>query len=183
MNKKGNILINVMISIILLGLLIIGLYIYKNRDREVVYKNLNGGKIDFLYYNDKQGIAMNSINSMSDEDAFKLSEGNNVFNFAIQTDFKGADRKEITYNILYKLKDKSNNKNIKISLEKLEDGAYRQVVKPITLDKVKNLVLYSSKVSDDVKQEYRVKVWKNEGTVTNFSNDEVLKFTIQAKDV
>ena len=100
MNKKGNILINVMISIILLGLLIIGLYIYKNRDREVVYKNLNGGKIDFLYYNDKQGIVMNSINSMSDEDAFKLSDGNNVFNFAIQADFKGADRKEITYNIL-----------------------------------------------------------------------------------
>ena len=74
-------------------------------------------------------------------------------------------------------------KSLSYYLEKLEDGAYRQVVKPITLDKVKNLVLYSSKVSDDVKQEYRVKVWKNEGTVTNFSNDEVLKFTIQAKDV
>lgn len=172
--SKG-VLISIIISTILVvTVIIITLVTYLGAPMKEIKKKLDGGEIHLTYSDDGNVFALNNLNLITDEAGMALDAANLYYDFTVAVDIDKAEK--IDYEIAVQ-PDKSttiDTNNIRVYLEKEENKIYTEVFEPtsmkLSINKSKlgtpskSMVIYKDSVTDNTKDNYRLRIWVPEET-------------------
>ena len=192
-NKKGEIskkfwYLVIALCTVLLIFLIVGFVVYKNRKPEVIDKKVKGGSIVLNYVDNITGLTLKDITPTTDAIGMKKDKEEEYFDFSIDTEISEAN--EIEYELAV-VKDKSlstiADDDIKIYLEKENSGTYNKVFGPEAYKAIKkdsklgspegSMVLLKEKKKKDSKENYRLRMWLSDKSLTpkgNYSVEVIL---------
>ena len=106
----------------------------KKKNKDVI----SNGTIVMTYTDDTNGIAVNNKLSLPDEVGRNLSNVGEYFDFVVLTELDEKHKMEATYEITL-IKDTSstlNDDDVRIYLERKEDGEYVPVIFPTNFNKI-----------------------------------------------
>lgn len=170
-----------LIALILVIVVTVGFIIYANRKPEVIDKKVKGGSIVLNYTDNITGLSLKNIKPTTDAIGMKNEKDGEYFDFSIDIELNKA--KEIDYELAV-VKDDSlstiSDDDIKIYLEKEDSGTYNKVFGPESYEKIKkdtklgspegSMVLLKEKRKKDVKENYRLRMWLSDKSVTKQGN-------------
>lgn len=173
-----------LIALILVIVVTVGFIIYANRKPEVIDKKVKGGSIVLNYTDNITGLSLKNIKPTTDAIGMKNEKDGEYFDFSIDIELNKA--KEIDYELAV-VKDDAlstiSDDDIKIYLEKEDSGAYNKVFGPESYKKIKkdtklgspegSMVLLKEKRKKDVKENYRLRMWLSDKSVTKQGNYSV----------
>lgn len=193
-NKKGDVLTKKFwyfilgICIFLSVILGVSIYLFANREEEVIEKNENGGQITLNYTNNVTGLNLMNITPVTDSVAIKDLTDQHYFDFFIDVDLKEAASIEYEISVIKNTKESTIlDDDIRIYLEKEQSGTYTKVFGPSKYIPLKSdsklgsskesMVLVKSKALKSSKDNYRLRMWLSDQSLTasgNYSIDVVV---------
>lgn len=173
-----------LIALILIIVVTVGFIIYANRKPEVIDKKVKGGSIVLNYTDNITGLSLKNIKPTTDAIGIKNEKDGEYFDFSIDIELNKA--KEIDYELAV-VKDDAlstiSDDDIKIYLEKEDSGTYNKVFGPESYKKIKkdtklgspegSMVLLKEKRKKDAKENYRLRMWLSDKSVTKQGNYSV----------
>ena len=162
--------------IVLITLVTIVFIVFNNRDAEVIEKEENGAKVFLNYTNDINGLKLVNMTPTVDEVGKINFNDDEYLDFSIQVYLDNA--REVEYEISI-IKDNQNSTvpddDIKIYLEKEVSGTYTEVFAPQKFQAIKkksdlgsqvgSMVLYKTKKSNSIADNYRLRVWVSDKSI------------------
>ena len=188
-NKTGDVLTKKFwyfilgICIFLSIILGISIYLFANREEEVIEKNENGGQITLNYTNNVTGLNLMNITPVTDSVAIKDLTDQHYFDFFIDVDLKEAASIEYEISAIKNTKESTIlDDDIRIYLEKEQSGTYTKVFGPSKYSPLKSsskgsMVLLKTKALKSSKDNYRLRMWLSDQSLTpsgNYSIDIVV---------
>lgn len=181
MESKKNVSKKVLLLILLISIIVVlivvlafGLFM-KNNDNEEK-KNYNAGKIT-MNYSDSTNFKVTNLIPVTDSVGMSLNEVGSYYDFIVDTTME--DSEEVSYEIAVSVDEDETNvdlNNVKVYLEKQESGSYSKVLaptifKPLTKESSfgtpkGSMVLFKNKVVNNSNDNYRLRVWMDEKTVS-----------------
>lgn len=188
-NKKGDLskkfwYVIGAICFILLVLVIIGFFAYKNRKPEVIDKKVKGGSIVLNYVDNVTGLNLKNMSPTTDAIGMKNDKEGQYFDFSIEAELSKASKIEYELAVI---KDEENSTisddDIKVYLEKEDSGTYNKVFGPKAYKKIKqdsklgspegSMILLKETIKKDVKENYRLRIWLSDKSLTKQGNYSV----------
>lgn len=162
------------IFVFVIGIIVGAFYIYNRSSVNVEEKTADGGSLSLTYADDSNSFVIENAIPTSDIIGEKLDSADMFFDFTINTELDEAT--SIQYNILLvRDEEKSNalNSNIKVYLEKENNGKYEKVVAPVIFTSNFNdkdlgkdvMKLYTNKAISDGSENYRLRLWLSDTAV------------------
>lgn len=162
------------IFVFVIGIIVGAFYIYNRSSVNVEEKTVDGGSLSLTYADDSNSFVIENAIPTSDIIGEKLDSADMFFDFTINTELDEAT--SIQYNILLvRDEEKSNalNSNIKVYLEKENNGKYEKVVAPVIFTSNFNdkdlgkdvMKLYTNKAISDGSENYRLRLWLSDTAV------------------
>lgn len=182
MDKKGKSISN---KFLIVGLIVITSILFfilafvfiKYKASKKVIKGKKITEMMYITYSNKNnGIDVDKNFVKNDEDGKKEKDISRYFNFNVES--KITDKQKIEYEVVIEKDSKCNinDNNLKVYLERENEGTYIKVFEPkkyIALKKKSKvgspkgaMVLFDGTYSKDVIEKYRLKVWIKDGTET-----------------
>ena len=161
------------ISIVLIGLIVIGFIIFSIKGKEVIEEEENGANLIINYTDNSTGLKLVNATPMSAETGEKVLTKGEYFDFSIEVDLDNATQVEYEISLVKNIKNSSlSNDDIRIYLEKEINGTYTKVFgpdkfTPITKKtkygtKIGNMVLYKYKKENSTADNYRLRMWMSD---------------------
>lgn len=184
--SKGVIITCVLIVLLIAGIVGGALYIYYCSPEEVYQENLEGGNLSLSYSDEENLFVIENAIPTSDLVGTVYDSADLFFDFTVKVDIEEANY--IEYEILL-VKDETVstalNNNIKVYLEKEENGTFVKVGEPeiftsnVEDEKIgKNIMLaHKDKRTTNGSDNYRLRVWLADTSVV--SADEVQNFGVK----
>ena len=175
-----------LIFIIVIGVVVVAFYFYNQTSVVTEEKSVDGGSISLTYADDSNSFVIEKATPTSDVVGEKLDSADMFFDFTINSEFDGAS--SFDYDILLiKNEDKSTslNTNIKVYLEKENNGKYERVAGPSIFTSNFNdkslgeeiMKIYTNQVSSDVSENYRLRLWLSDTAV--FEKEDEQNFGVK----
>ena len=174
------------IVILILCIIAISFSVFYNAPMKVKKENFDGGDISLTYADEVNSFSITNGVPTSDLVGVKLDSADKYFDFTVNTKFDEAN--EISYEIII-IKDEKKSttldNNIKLYLEKQENGVYTDVFGPSVFDD--NVVdddfgkyamsVYEEKTTTNRTDNYRLRMWISDKAV--FSPEEIQNYTVK----
>ena len=188
--KKGvskGVIICCIIIVLLVGSIVAGaLYIYYGTPEEVYQETLDGGKISLSYSDDENLFFLENLIPTSDLVGTVYDSADLFFDFTVNVDIEEANN--IEYEVLLvkeEILSTSLNTNIKVYLEKQENGNYVSVAGPdvftsnVEDSELANSVMsvYKTKKESNGNDNYRLRLWLGDTAIV--SPNESQKFGVK----
>ena len=173
MESKKGVSKGVIIGCIIIVLLVVSIvagafYIYYSSPEEVYQETLEGGSISLTYSDEQNLFLIENAIPTSDLVGTVYDSADMFFDFTVNVDIEEANYVE--YEVLLVKDDETStslNNNIRVYLEKEEDGNYVQVAGPeafssnVEDEKLGSSVMsiYSAKRDSSGSDNYRLRVW------------------------
>lgn len=191
MEVKKGVSKGVIISCIIIVFLVVSIvggafYIYYGTPEEVHQETLDGGKIALSYADEENLFFLENLIPTSDLVGSVYDRADLFFDFTVNVDIEEANN--IEYEVLFVKDDTVStamNTNIKIYLEKEENGNYVKVAGPeIFTSNVEDselgnsvMSLYKTKRESNGNDNYRVRLWLSDTAVVE--PNEIQNFGIK----
>lgn len=174
--SKKVLLLILLISIIvvLIVVLAFGLF-FKSKDNDD-RKDYNAGVIT-MNYSDSTNFKITNLIPVTDSVGMNFNEAGTYYDFIVDTKMEDSD--EVSYEVAISVNEDETNvdlSNLKVYLEKQESGSYSKVLAPTTFKPLSKssrfgtpkgaMVLFKNKVVNNSNDNYRLRVWMDEKTVT-----------------
>ena len=174
--SKKVLLLILLISIIvvLIVVLAFGLF-FKSKDNDDK-KDYNAGVIT-MNYSDSTNFKITNLIPVTDSVGMNFNEAGTYYDFIVDTKMEDSD--EVSYEVAISVNEDETNvdlSNLKVYLEKQESGSYSKVLAPTTFKSLSKsssfgtakgaMVLFKNKVVNNSNDNYRLRVWMDEKTVT-----------------
>lgn len=189
-NKKGVskriVIYSISIFLFVVGIIIGAFYIYSNQPVDVIEEDLTGGAISLTYSDDENLFVIENAVPTNDTVGMTYDSAELFFDFTVKTEMEDAN--SIHYDIVL-VKDEtvstSLNENIKVYLEKENNGTYVKVADPMVFSanyKDSELGNNAMKVYSHVKSKsgndnYRLRLWLSDTAV--FNSGDVQNFGVK----
>lgn len=176
----------IIVAICLVLIIFIGVmfFMFANRKDEIIEKELNGGNIQLNYTNNITGLSIVKAVPITDAIGMKSDKEGQFFDFSL--DIEVDEASVIEYEIAA-IKNETastiNNEDIRIYLEKEESGTYSKIFgpqeyKPLEKDSKLgspegSMVLVKDKTKDSLKDNYRLRMWLSNKSLTKNGNYSV----------
>ena len=162
---------------VLLVVILIGFISFSNREPDIVEKTEDGGHVTLNYTSELNALTLLKAVPQSDAAGRKNKIDGQYFDFSV--DVKVLEASSVEYEVSI-IKDKKlstiNDEDIRVYLEKEEDGTYTKVFGPCEYVPSKNfstvgseigsMVLIHDKTSEDISGNYRLRLWlSNKATI------------------
>lgn len=184
--SKGVIIICLLIILLIAGIVGGALYIYYGSPEEVYQENLEGGNLSLSYSDEENLFVIENAIPTSDLVGTVYDSADLFFDFTVKVDIDQANY--IEYEILL-VEDESVstalNNNIKVYLEKEENGTFVKVSDPevftsnVEDEKIGNSVMlaHKDKRTTSGSDNYRLRMWLADTSVV--SAEEVQNFGVK----
>ena len=174
--SKKVLLLILLISIIvvLIVVLAFGLF-FKNKDTDEK-KDYNAGVIT-MNYSDSTNFKITNLIPVTDNVGMNLNEVGTYYDFIVDTKMEDSD--EVSYEVAISVDENETNvdlSHLKVYLEKQESGSYSKVLTPTIFKSISkessfgtpkgSMILFKNKVVNNSNDNYRLRVWMDEKTVT-----------------
>lgn len=169
------------IGLCVLGIIIItvGFVVFSNKKPEVIEEEKDGGAVSLKYVSDASLLSIEKAVPTTDSVGMASNQEGSYFDFLVSTDVD--DAKEITYELSIKIVSSNvSESDIVVYLEKEDSGTYNSVFKPqkikLLSKKTKigtekgNMVLYKDTKKKKSTDNYRLRTWLSETSVTTEAN-------------
>lgn len=177
---------SLVIVLLVVGIVIGAFYIYDNQPVDVIEQNLSGGDISLTYSDEENLFVIENAVPTSDIVGTKYDSAELFFDFTVKTELEDAN--SISYDVILVKDDISStslNENIKVYLEKQNNGTYVKVIDPIIFkpnlkdaelgnDVMKVYTQTKNKSSND---NYRLRIWLSDTAV--FNAGEIQNFGVK----
>ena len=182
------------IAILILILIVIGfstaIFVFTDKDNNI--NSISTGNIKLDYQENVNGINITNAMPMTDTVGKKLTNKNQYFDFSVVADVSGE------VNIVYeisaeKLEDSTlDNKDVKLYLEKKENGVYEEVMKPKVYTPltektssgtpVNSMLLYKGNIEKTTKEAFRLRMWVSDNAnIDGISRTFKIQVNVNAK--
>ena len=188
-NQKGvskKTLVSCIIIVLLSIALVCGaVYIQFNQPGEIIEEDLVGGSVSLTYSDEENLFFIENAIPMSDLFGTKLDSAEFFFDFTVKTEIEDANYLE--YDVILVKNDEvstSLNENVKVYLEKEQNGTYVKVIDP-TIFNVNILdnkmgkdamSVYRQKKTKSGSDNYRLRLWISDTAI--FNSDESQNFGV-----
>ncbi len=174
--SKKVLLLILLISIIvvLIVVLAFGLF-FKSKDNDDK-KDYNAGVIT-MNYSDSTNFKITNLIPVTDSVGMNFNDAGTYYDFIVDTKMEDSD--EVSYEVAISVNEDETNvdlSNLKVYLEKQESGSYSKVLAPTIFKPLSKsssfgtpkgaMVLFKNKVVNNSNDNYRLRVWMDEKTVT-----------------
>lgn len=189
--NKVKILI-IVVSCIILLIILLAFLGYFNGNKVKTKTIVSNGTVSMTYTDNSNGIDISDSTPISDKDGMALNGENQYFDFTVKSSMDGDA--QIVYEIAVTKENKStlDGKNIKIYLEKENNGTYEKVSDPKVYSPLlrKSLIgtpagsMVINKVvcKNDCNDNYRLRMWVSQNAQLKESdNNFSIKVNIYAK--
>lgn len=175
-SKKSFTILMLLVTVILIGLIVLGFVMFYTKGQETVEEEENGADIILNYSTNNSGLQLKNISPTKDEEGMiNLKEGE-YFDFSIEVVLDNAT--SVEYEISLE-KDVINSTvsddDIRIYLEKEKDGTYTKVFGPEKFTPLKkksefgsnkgSMPLLTVKKTNSNADNYRLRIWLSDKSV------------------
>lgn len=172
------------LCVVFIIIIAIGFAVFMNRREEVIENEENGANVILNYSADKNEIKITKATPTTDQVGIKKLEDGEYFDFSVETELDNAPSLEYEIAIV---KDKVNSNisddDIRIYLEKEKSGTFTKVFGPDKYKPLKkknkfgtdvgSMVLVDTKKTNTSTDNYRLRIWLSDKSVTTDGNYSV----------
>lgn len=184
--SKGVLFSSLIIILLVVGIVVGAFYIHNNQSVDVIEENLTGGDISLTYSDEENLFVIENAIPTSDIVGTKYDSAELFFDFTVKTELEDAN--SISYDVILVRDDissTSKNENIKIYLEKENNGSYVKVVEPTIFNvNLKDeelgenaMKVYTHSKSKSGSDNYRLRMWISDTAV--FNAGEIQNFGVK----
>lgn len=177
---------SLIIILLVVGIVIGAFYIYNNQPIDVIEENLSGGDISLTYSDEENLFVIENAVPTSDIVGTKYDSAELFFDFTVKTELEDAN--SISYDVILVKDDISStalNENIKVYLEKQNNGTYVKVIDPMVFKPNLNDVelgndimkVYTYTKNKSGNDNYRLRIWVSDTAV--FDASDVQNFGVK----
>ena len=180
-SSKAFIILMTSVSLLLIGLIVVGFIIFSLKGPEIVEEEENGADIILNYSTNISGLQIRNAEKVKDEDGILSLDDGKYFDFSVEVLLDNASNVEYEISVV---KDVVNSnipdEDIKIYLEKEKEGTYTKVFgpqefKPLKKDnefgsKKGSMPLISVKKTNSNTDNYRLRIWLSDKPVLDNGN-------------
>lgn len=179
--SKGFWITLVVVSLFFIVFIGIGFFLFSNREKKVIIEDENVGRVTLNYSSNTNGLTITNAIPTTDIIGMK---SDNYFDFSIKSKLDGEQEVEYEISILKNIeKSTIPDDNIKIYLEKEENGLYTKLYGPISYSGLKKNSTIGSKKGEmviakvsNVESEtdnYRLRIWMSDKSLLSSGNYSV----------
>ena len=187
-NKVSKGIIFCVIGIVIFILCVIGVcfYLFYSTPKQIKEENYDGGDISLTYADDVNLFSISNGLPTSDLVGVKLNNVDQYFDFTVNTKFDDAN--EMSYEIIIVKDEKKStalDSNVKIYLEKQENGVYTDVFGPSIFNANVDdnefgkyaMSIYKEKTNSSKTDNYRLRMWISDKAV--FTPEQIQNYVVK----
>lgn len=182
--SKGFLVILIGVCIVLISLIIIGIMVFSNKDKEVIDEKKHGGNVTLNYSSDIKGLSIVNATPTTNAVGMANSLEEEYFDFSIEVDLDEAKSVEYEVSIEKISADSTiSDEDIRIYLEKEKNGTYTKVSEPVKFTPLKekselgskegSMVLTKNKKIKSETDNYRLRMWLADSSIVSNGNYSV----------
>ena len=177
-SRKAFIILMVSVSVLLIGLIVVGYIVFSLKGKDVIEEEENGADIILNYSSNISGLQIRNAEKIKDADGMVDLTDGEYFDFSIETLLDNASNVEYEIAIVKDIVNSTiPDEDIKIYLEKEKDGTYTKVFGPSKFTPLKkeselgskkgSMALLNVKKTNSNTDNYRLRMWLSDKSELN----------------
>lgn len=177
-SRKAFIILMVSVSVLLIGLIVVGYIVFSLKGKDVIEEEENGADIILNYSSNISGLQIRNAEKIKDADGMVDLTDGEYFDFSIETLLDNASNVEYEISIVKDIVNSTiPDEDIKIYLEKEKDGTYTKVFGPSKFTPLKkeselgskkgSMALLNVKKTNSNTDNYRLRMWLSDKSELN----------------
>ena len=177
-SRKAFIILMVSVSVLLIGLIVVGYIVFSLKGKDVIEEEENGADIILNYSSNISGLQIRNAEKIKDADGMVDLTDGEYFDFSIDTLLDNASNVEYEISIVKDIVNSTiPDEDIKIYLEKEKDGTYTKVFGPSKFTPLKkeselgskkgSMALLNVKKTNSNTDNYRLRMWLSDKSELN----------------
>lgn len=177
-SRKAFIILMVSVSVLLIGLIVVGYIVFSLKGKDVIEEEENGADIILNYSSNISGLQIRNAEKIKDADGMVDLTDGEYFDFSIETLLDNASNVEYEISIVKDIVNSTiPDEDIKVYLEKEKDGTYTKVFGPSKFTPLKkeselgskkgSMALLNVKKTNSNTDNYRLRMWLSDKSELN----------------